>query len=148
MIAYLIDSRAKTVTPVSVRSWRDICPLIEAGYSPFTVAATFANGDTLYVDDEGFCKPPGDRGYFSIPCVQPQPLCGNGLLLGSDLRGNSTDVQTPLPILVARVRWLTQAEAEASLRGTTAQSVVNLDTGEVLHTLLWDELLDNSKRPQ
>ena len=146
MRGYLINSVTCTVTAVEVTTWRDICPLIGAGDSPFTVGFTFSNGDTVYVDDEGYCKPRDGKGYFCF--MRSQPLCGNGLVLGTDTEGKMTSPRLALADIYARIFWLAKDVAEAQLRGQNAFTVSTLDEQGnqiTLHAVLWDELLNQSE---
>lgn len=91
MKAYLIDPENKSVEVVDVGDWRDINRLL--GSDVFTSAAVLANGDTLYVDDEGMFNSPDTLFRFG----GSQYLYGKGLLLGADeATGESRDVQIPL----------------------------------------------------
>lgn len=80
--AYLIDSTARTVEPVTFETLADMHTLIGGDIE---VACQWPNGDVLYVDEEGLLKP--DRHFFSIPERRDQLLVGNGLLVGREEEG-------------------------------------------------------------
>ena len=69
----------------------------------FTSGYVWPNGDTLYVDDEGLLKP-GMR-LFGIRRPDGQPLAGNGLIIGSDKRGNSVDAKSGLVDIQTQLEW-------------------------------------------
>ena len=101
----LIDPFACTVTEVEhdAESINNIYDLISHETMPvdcFTCAyaRALAPGDAIFVDDEGPFKKP-DR-FFTYP-GNPQPLAGKGLLLGSDIDGNTSSALTP--IYLARI---------------------------------------------
>lgn len=85
--AFLIDSTARTITPIEVGDFRDLQKKI--GCDLFCVGSTLPNGDTLFVDDEGLLN--GTKHGF---LWGGQLLMGNGVLLGSDDEGESVDVKT------------------------------------------------------
>jgi hypothetical protein len=87
--AYKIDSSLNRIDTVLIEDYKDIQDQI--GCRCFTVAAIFDNGDTLYVDDEGYLNSEVMRGFS----YDGQFFAGNGLLLGGDDKtGESVDVKT------------------------------------------------------
>lgn len=65
----------------------------------FCIGLSWNNGDVLYVDDEGLLK----RG---MRLFDPgRPLAGNGLILGSDNEGNSTDAKLLLAEVQCLIKW-------------------------------------------
>ncbi len=88
MKAYKIDAYKNTITEVSIKDYKDIYIQVEC--DTFTVAATLPNGDTLYVDDEGYLNEHVTRGFMFNGCF----FAGNGLLLGSTKGGDSANVKT------------------------------------------------------
>ena len=70
----------------------------------FCIGMNWANGDVLYVDDEGFWKSGGRL--FTIDRADGQPLVGNGLILGSDAEGNSVDAKSMLVEIQNKVSWI------------------------------------------
>jgi hypothetical protein len=89
MKAYKIDPYNNVITTLNLGDdFREISKNI--GCDLFCLAATFANRDTLYVDDEGLLKTEVTRGFT----LNGQFFAGNGILLGCDNYGESMDVQT------------------------------------------------------
>lgn len=72
------------------------------GVRCFTVI-NIDDGDTLYIDDEGLLKDPE---FFFTFGSYPQPLAGNGLILGVDEEGDDTDATLPLDKAVAAITFL------------------------------------------
>lgn len=81
--AYLINSTARTVSAVTFEALDDMYKLI-GGY--IEGAYQWANGDTLYVDEEGLLKPHPQH-FFAIPERPDQVLPGNALLVGREEEG-------------------------------------------------------------
>lgn len=86
--AYKIDAYRNIITEVAIGDYRDIYKQIECG--TFTVASYLPNGDTLYVDDEGFLNEKVTRGFM----FNGRFFAGNGLLLGATKGGDSANVKT------------------------------------------------------
>ncbi len=79
MKAIVIDSENKKVYEISYDGTLEhLYKLIDCRC--FT-CVELSNGDTLYVDDEGLYGNP--RNFFTIDNY-PQPLAGNGVILGTD----------------------------------------------------------------
>lgn len=97
--AILIDAVGREVREVDCGSYKDILSLI--GCRSFCQAWTFANNDTLFVDDEGLLKP--SQHFFWLSTRDDQPLAGNGLLIGPDGRGID-DPQQPVRTTVEELR--------------------------------------------
>lgn len=85
--AILINAKDKTVTEVTITNYKDIYKF--CGFDLFTTVQMDANGNTLYVDDEGLLN--GTSVGFVIKGY-PQPLMGSAIILGTNLRtGDSKD---------------------------------------------------------
>jgi hypothetical protein len=85
MKAYLIDPFARTVTQVEYSGdYKEISALI--GCQLFDAVRIGANGDTIFVDDEGLLNGPTE---FFKHSSYPSPLAGKGLVLGTDDEGES-----------------------------------------------------------
>lgn len=98
----------------------NIYELIEA--KPFTVASFGADGDGIFVDDEGLFRQ-GQR-FFKFDGY-PQPLAGKGLILGSDESGESISPAITLEAVQTSVRWV---------QPLTHQLWIDCDTGDMLST--------------
>jgi hypothetical protein len=89
MKAYKIDCYNNVITTLNLgEDFREISNNI--GCDLFCLAAVFNNNDTLYVDDEGLLKTDVTRGFT----LDGQFFAGNGILLGCNDMGVSTDVRT------------------------------------------------------
>lgn len=87
MKAIFINAKARTVTQVNLgQDYKEIQQLL--GCRCFTIVE-LENNNTLYVDDEGLLGNPRD--FFTIDDY-PQPIAGNGVILGDDGFGDSCDV--------------------------------------------------------
>lgn len=62
----------------------------------------------LYVHDDGLLN--GTQDFFFLPLFYPQPLAGNGIIVGMD--GEGETVATPIDIEMVRsnIRWLKKSE--------------------------------------
>ena len=115
MKAYLIDSQARTVTETDYNGdYQHIYKLISV--ETFTVVRVpgsdgFAGlmSDCVFVDDEGLLNNP--RHFFTLKGY-PQPLAGNGLVLGTDDEGESVEPRMSLDDLRAMVGFV-----QASVQG-------------------------------
>lgn len=107
--AILINPTEKTVSLVTVGDFRDMQAKI--GCSCFTTAGVQDNNDTLYVDDEGLLN--GTDVFFFNPDLYPQPLAGNGLLIGSNFEGESVDVKTDVAKIAENTQFLTRQQLMA-----------------------------------
>lgn len=89
MKAYKVDSYNNTITTIEMtEDYREISENI--GCDLFCVGRTLPNGDTLFVDDEGFMNTNVTRGFM----FDGQFFAGNGVLLGGNRMGESDDVKT------------------------------------------------------
>jgi len=88
MKAILINAKARSIRDIDFEgSYKDIQELV--GCSLFTVI-DLGDGETLFIDDEGLLHDP--EYFFGLvgPDYRyPQPLAGNGLILGSNAAGDS-----------------------------------------------------------
>jgi hypothetical protein len=107
----LINAKERTITEVAIE------PSLPAYYRALqceTITAVipswFPDGECVYVDDEGLLKNPQD--FF---CIQgyPQPLAGNGLILGSDVDGKDRSTIIAVGVIAGMTQFLTLAELKA-----------------------------------
>jgi hypothetical protein len=63
--------------------------------------------DIMYVDEEGLLH--GENLFFKI-AGYAQPIAGNGLILGTDEEGDSTDCETPIGMVSQCVEFLFRPE--------------------------------------
>jgi hypothetical protein len=73
------------------------------GGSP-QIAYTWANGDTLFVDEDGLLKRP--KHWFYIPERRDQPFAGNGLLVGEETETGTLPPTMTVSLLRVRVQFL------------------------------------------
>jgi hypothetical protein len=107
----VIDSAKREVyeAEISGSNHRDIYPLLGEGVSTFACPVQFNESDTLFVDDEGLYNT-FEGGY--IMTDWSYPICGNGVVIGSDTNGNSAPVQISLDEVRKQVRWVSKAVCE------------------------------------
>ena len=72
----------------------------------FTTAGQLKNQDCLYVDDEGMFT----KETYILVDWYPQPLWGNGLLMGTTNEGDSKDVVSSVEEITKRVKFLSYDE--------------------------------------
>jgi hypothetical protein len=103
MRAFLIDPFKQEVTEINYSGdFHQIYDLIDA--ETFDVARLNANGDGIYVDDEGLYAE--DVRFFQHR-FYPQPLAGKGLVLGCDMEtGESAPASMTLAQLVDDIEWV------------------------------------------
>jgi hypothetical protein len=107
MKALLIDSKNRLVKQIEIgEHYTEISKAIDC--EVFTAPHIMQDNDTLYCDDEGLLKNPEN---FFLLDSYPQPLAGNGLILGCDDEGESTDVSISLAELSSRVTFMNVHEA-------------------------------------
>ena len=98
MKAYLIDPYEQSVSEVEYNGdYNQIYKLIDA--TTFDVAR-IANGDSIYIDDEGLSK---DWQEFFMHKDYGNPLAGKGLVLGCNDEGDSTEPACTLEQLRGQV---------------------------------------------
>ena len=115
--ALFIDSAMRSVTEVEIGGLEDMQRLV-GGYIETAVA--WANGDMLFVDEEGLLKP--QEHFFRLPVERPdQPFAGNGILVGREEEGPQFEdgytthpPTTTADELRAKVIFLTALEARAT----------------------------------
>jgi hypothetical protein len=109
MKAILINPKLKTITEVDYKG------TLESIYD-FTGCdcvdgVRLANGDILYVDDEGLYKPELNFFILSNPF---QPLAGNGLVVGLSDDGEGRDIgcKSKLDDIINQVTFISIYEAQ------------------------------------
>ena len=89
MKAYKIDATNNTITELEMsEDYREISQNI--GCELFCVARTLPNGDTLFVDDEGWMNANVKRAFK----FDGRVFAGNGVVLGCNSAGDSVSVKT------------------------------------------------------
>lgn len=109
-----IDSSNRTVTQLEEHCTLEYLQQKMGGY--IECATQFAIGHlnhTLYVDEEGRLKK--IRNYFLLPRIYPEPLAGNGIIVGLSRSGDSTDCRVSLEDIRSQIRWLQVPEIEPEI---------------------------------
>ena len=100
--AILIDPTNQTITEVEWNGdFHHIYNLIDC--DTYDVARINAEGDGIFVDDEGLFK---EQQAFFWHSDYPQPLAGKGLILGCDEEGESVVPHTTLEEVTNKVRFV------------------------------------------
>lgn len=110
MLAYLIDPKHRSVTPVDTEGdCSDIYKLLEC--STFEIhnrGMHLAGRDALYVDETARLKPdPELRGLFRVRGFH-SPIIGKALLLGHTADGDTTSAKTHFYRLKQMIAWETR----------------------------------------
>ena len=107
MRAIKIDAVNRTVTEIQIDKKNSLKEMQTVVGGLITVACELENVDALMVNDEGLFMFP-DFFFFEGNC---QPNAGNGILVGTDLEGNTVDCKTSLEEVKAKVRFLDKRQA-------------------------------------
>jgi hypothetical protein len=110
MQAIKIDSINQTVSQIEIE--KDCLESIyqELNCEIFTCPLTLDNRDCLYVDDEAlFAETYSGAFYFGD---YPQPLFGNGLIIGTNIEGESESVASSLKMIKNKVKFLPETTGE------------------------------------
>jgi hypothetical protein len=109
----LINTTKRTIEFVDVKDWKDIYNHIECQ----TFTCVDVDGlNTVYIDDEGLLTLTPQSTFFQIEGY-PQPLCGNGLILGIDHEeGESVDTTLSLQYVKSKVKFMDLYEVQMKSR--------------------------------
>ena len=103
MQAIKIDAVKQEITEVEIEDTLDSI-YEQLDCELFTCPIALDNLDTLYVDDEGlFVDEYVGAFYFGD---YPQPLFGNGLIIGSNVEGESESVASSIKMIKNKVKFL------------------------------------------
>lgn len=110
----IINPADQTITEKDVPGQVDLAVLKrELGDKYIEVAGVRANGDILWVDEEGLLN--GATDFFSLAAMNGQPLAGIGVITGPEEGGEDgediVDARTPLQWVEANVIFLGKMEA-------------------------------------
>jgi hypothetical protein len=98
--AILIDAVNRVIDEVEITDYKDIQKQI--GCDTFESAHRFHdNGDTLYVDGEGLLNGTKHGFYF-----RGKLLAGNGLVVGSNAEGDTTDAANRMGLIQSMVTFM------------------------------------------
>ena len=102
MKALLIDVKNRALKQIEIgEDFTEISKAIECDV--FAAPHILENNDVMYCDDEGLLKNPE---HFFLLDSYPQPIAGNGLILGCDHEGDSVDAKTSLAELASKVTFM------------------------------------------
>ncbi len=121
MKGILIDSHNRTITEVEVVSNNGSqldsiyshlkCSIVETVF-----VETLENND-IYVDEEGLLMVNSETPFFTYEGY-PQPLAGNGLVLGyNPMNGNSTDTDKTIEEIKQNVKFYTLSDVQIMMKG-------------------------------
>lgn len=106
--AILIDSKARAISEVEVEE--DVAAYNKLiGSECYTGGPRLPNRDGVLVDDEGLLKLDENTTFFAFDNY-PQPLAGNGLVLGCRPNGETANVKSSVEDIKKRVTFYTMAE--------------------------------------
>jgi hypothetical protein len=112
MRVIVIDSAKREVyeAEVSGTNHREIYPLLGDNVTCFACPVQFNESDTLFVDDEGLYNP-FEGGYIMQDWAYP--ICGNGVVIGSDEHGESAACTLSLGEVRDMVMWVSKDNCDA-----------------------------------
>lgn len=106
MKAILINAKTKEVKEIEMgKDYKEIYTQLECEL--FTAGAYLDKEDVIYVDDEGLIN--GTDVFFTFEGAH-QPFAGNGLIMGTDDEGESTDCKINLTEVTKRVKFYNRYE--------------------------------------
>jgi hypothetical protein len=109
----LIDVQNRTIEFVEVKDWKDIYNHVKC--ETFECVSIDEQND-VYVDEEGLLTLTPKSMFFMYKGY-PQPLCGNGLILGIDHEnGESVDTTLSLEEVKKNVRFMDLYEVQMRSR--------------------------------
>jgi hypothetical protein len=106
--AILIDAKARTVSEVEVEESVEAYNKL-IGSDCYTGGPRLPNRDGLLVDDEGLLKVTDETPFFTFGNY-PQPLAGNGLLLGCAANGDTRSVKSTVEAIRGLVKFYSLSE--------------------------------------
>lgn len=78
--------------------------------STFCCPVSFDNEDSIYADDDILLHKHKIKGGFIMEGWQ-YPICGNAIILGTDLEGDSVDVKSDILLLVKQIHFINEFKA-------------------------------------
>jgi hypothetical protein len=104
--AIKIDAVAKTVTRITMEdTLEDFYPHIGCRCMEAVRVEWFSGTDVLLVDEDGL-RDADSKEFFAVAGWGPQPIAGNGVIVGYDAEGETISCVTPLHEVQARVSFL------------------------------------------
>jgi len=106
MKAILIDAVNKEVKEVQIgKGIEEMYKFLNC--ECFTIASYLPKNDAIFVDDEGLMN--GTDSFFTYEGAH-QPFAGNGLIMGSDDEGESTDCKVSLDEVKSKSNFYSRYE--------------------------------------
>jgi hypothetical protein len=109
----VINSAERKVYQSTISNYKDIYPLLGESVSCFACPVQFNDSDGLFVDDEGLYNP--FEGGF-IMAGWSYPICGNGVIIGTDEEGESADCTMSVAEVESQLLWVDKADCEQHRR--------------------------------
>ena len=110
MKAIKIDIVNQKVEQVNIgNELEDIYEQIDNGCSTFTCVYGLDTADVIYADDEALFKEV--QGGFMLHSMK-YPIVGNGLVLGTNLEGESVNPEVSVDFIEKNIIWLDKSTAE------------------------------------
>jgi hypothetical protein len=110
MKVIVIDSAKRLVYEATTSTYKDIYALLGENVSCFACPVQFNDSDGLFVDDEGLYNT-FEAGYM-FPDWE-YPVCGNGVIVGSDDEGETADVRMSVQEVQDSIIWVDKTRCEA-----------------------------------
>jgi hypothetical protein len=139
MKAYLVDAMAREIRPIDYE-YTTILSYLPGG---ITIAAVFASGDVLYVDDEGLLRP-ATVAFRVLGRDDAQPMMSNAILTGPDDAEGTSSPRMTVEDLAREIEWLDVETALDWFRAKANDAAVISHGPDGTHVLAtWEELLRN-----
>lgn len=111
MKAILINAKTKEVKEIEIgKDYKEIYKHLECQY--FTIGTYLDKQDAIFVDDEGLMN--GTDEFFTFEGAH-QPFAGNGLIMGSDDEGESTDCKIQIDEVKNKVAFYDRYELSMAM---------------------------------
>lgn len=121
--AYLIDVVEKTIKDIEIRDFTQISMYIGGDCEYFTCPVSWANGDTIYADDEGLFHRIEGGAVVTGPHGFPQMIVGNMVVLGTNFTtGASKDVVSTKSEIMARITFVGKDAATSYALGVSGSA--------------------------
>jgi hypothetical protein len=116
--AYLVDVEKREIRDIEITDWTQISLFIGDDTENFCCPITYANGDTIYADDEGIYNPVVGGAIVKMSYKRELVLVGNLVVLGTDMRtGVSQSVISTKEEIMSMIKFLSKDEAVAYTQG-------------------------------
>jgi len=118
--AYLIDPENRSVTEVVVKDYK--CINRHIGSEIFCIGSHLPDGDAVFVDDEGLLHEGSTQHFFQldgrkIESSNSQMLAGKAVVVGSNVAGDTQDVQADMEELFGAIKWFGAGSCHCDAHG-------------------------------